>query len=71
MFVLFLFFFMKLKSSFEIEIIVVREDAGYNFNNLKFIENFIAFYVICPGECYMCPWKKKKVCFIDFGCNVL
>ena len=38
---------------------MVREDAGYDFNFLKFTEVwFVTQDVVYPGECSMCTWKE-------------
>ena len=48
---------------------MVRKDAWYDFNFLKFTEAwFVAQYGIYPGECSMCTWEESVFCCFWMEC---
>ena len=48
---------------------MVREDAWYSVNFLKFTEVlFVTQDVVYPGECSMCTWEEGVFCCIWMEC---
>ena len=51
--------------------VVVRKEAWYDFNFLKFSEAlFVTQDVIYPGECSMCTWEESVFCCFWVECSI-
>ena len=50
---------------------MVRKDAWYDFNFLKFTEAwFVTQDVIYPGECSVCTWEESVFCDFWVECSI-
>ena len=58
-------------TDFQSHSIVVRKDACYDFNFLKFSNAwFVTQDVIYPGECSMCTWEESVFCHFQVECPI-
>ena len=50
---------------------MVRKNAGYDFNFLKFTEAwFVTQDVFYPGECSVCTWEESVFCCFEMECPI-
>ena len=56
---------------FQSHSVVVRKDAWYTFNFLKFSKAwFVTQDVIYPGECSICTWEESVFCHYQVECSI-
>ena len=50
---------------------MIRKDAWYDFNFLKFAKAYlVAQHLVNPGECSICTWEKCIICCCWIGCSI-